>query len=299
LNIKDKVQSEYGDIRDFDKLNKSIEDFDPDIIFHLAAQPLVRKSYENTIDTYETNVIGTANLLESCRECDKKRVILNITTDKCYENIEKDYAYTESDQMGGHDPYSSSKGCSELVTSAYRNSFFKKTKSIFLSSVRAGNVIGGGDWSDDRLIPDILESFNNNKPLLIRNPDAIRPWQHVLEPLSGYMMLAKKMYIDCGYDEAWNFGPNLNDSIAVSEIVKFMASKWHEPVTWDIDKNIHPHEATNLKLNIEKVKRRLDWHPKWNIENALTKIMEWNSAFINNKDLEKISLDQINEYQNK
>lgn len=293
--ISEKIHSEIGDIRDLEKLKESISIFDPDILFHMAAQPLVRYSYENPIETFEINVIGTANVLEASRNCISLKAIVNITTDKCYENINYDKSYTEEDRMGGHDPYSSSKGCAELVTSSYRRSFIEQ-KGVGLASVRAGNVIGGGDWAADRLIPDILKSFEVGEKVLIRSPHATRPWQHVLEPLSGYLVLAQKLFTDpLKFSEGWNFGPNEEDAKPVKWIVDKMSSSWPHS-SWEIETNIQPHEADFLKLDITKAKLNLNWTPTWSLEVTLEKIILWHRAWLNNENIQKLSIDEINEY---
>jgi len=269
--------------------------FDPDIIFHMAAQPLVRYSYDNPIETYEVNVIGTAKVLEASRICQSLKVIINITTDKCYENTNSDKSFKEDDPMGGYDPYSSSKGCSELVTASYRRSFIEK-KGIGLASVRAGNVIGGGDWARDRLIPDILKSFEVGKKVLIRNPHATRPWQHVLEPLSGYLVLAQKLFDNPSeFSQGWNFGPNEDDIRPVKWIVERMSSNWPQS-SWGLEKDVQPHEADFLKLNIDKVRFKLNWNPNWELELALEKIIRWHQFWINGEDMQKKCIDEINEY---
>jgi CDP-glucose 4,6-dehydratase len=257
------IESCVGDIRDQDALYKSMVSFNPDILIHMAAQPLVRYSYDAPIETYEVNVIGTAKVLEVARSCINLKAIVNITTDKCYENDGRSQGYKENDPMGGYDPYSSSKGCAELVASAYRRSFLQD-QGIGVASVRAGNVIGGGDWADDRLIPDILRSFEKSEPVVIRNPKATRPWQHVLEPLSGYLILAQKLYEDQKeYAEGWNFGPNEQDVKPVDWILDKMIAKWPNP-SWELDQNSNPHEAVFLKLDITKAESKLGWQPVWN-----------------------------------
>lgn len=296
-NISNFVQSDINDINDYDALTKSINIFKPEVVIHMAAQPLVLESYIEPINTYKTNVIGTANILEASRHCNSIKAILNITTDKCYENFEHDYAYKEDDQMGGHDPYSSSKGCAELVTTAYRKSFFNLNQ-CGLASVRAGNVIGGGDWSDDRLIPDILRSFEKEEIVTIRNPRAIRPWQHVLEPLSGYLNLIEKLYTEPQrYSSGWNFGPNETDVKSVEWIVKYMSELWPNSL-WKIDEKNKLHEAQLLRLDISKAKNELNWFPKWNIEKALKKIIEWHKLWLSDYDMYKICVNEIKEYSN-
>jgi len=289
------INSQIGDIRDQDALYESMLKFNPDILIHMAAQPLVKYSYDAPIETYEVNVIGTAKVLEVARSCSNLKAIVNITTDKCYENDERTKGYKENDPMGGYDPYSSSKGCAELVTSAYRRSFLQE-QDIGLASVRAGNVIGGGDWADDRLIPDILRSFEKSEPVVIRNPKATRPWQHVLEPLSGYLILAEKLYKNQKeYAEGWNFGPNEKDVKPVDWILDKMISKWPGS-SWELDKNISPHEVDFLKLNITKAKLRLNWNPTWNLNQTLEKIVYWHKAWLNKEDMQAACLSEIEEY---
>jgi CDP-glucose 4,6-dehydratase len=289
------IDSQIGDIRDQDLLHESITTFNPDILIHMAAQPLVRYSYDAPIETYEVNVIGTAKVLEAARSCSNLKAIVNITTDKCYENDGRSEGYKESDPMGGHDPYSSSKGCAELVTSAYRRSFLQD-QGIGLASVRAGNVIGGGDWADDRLIPDILRSFEKNEPVVIRNPKATRPWQHVLEPLSGYLVLAQKLYGEQDkYAEGWNFGSNETDVRPVDWILDKMIIKWLNS-SWELDQNSNPHEAVFLKLDISKAESKLGWKPVWELNQTLEKIIDWHKAWLNKEDMQTICLAEIEEY---
>jgi CDP-glucose 4,6-dehydratase len=289
------INSQIGDIRDQKKLYESMTAFNPDILIHMAAQPLVRYSYDNPVETYEVNVIGTAKVLEVARSCINLKVIVNITTDKCYENDERTQGYKENDPMGGHDPYSSSKGCAELVTSAYRRSFLQE-QGVGLASVRAGNVIGGGDWADDRLIPDILRSFEKNELVVIRNPKATRPWQHVLEPLSGYLILAQKMYDDKDkYAEGWNFGPNEQDVKPVEWILDKMIDKWPDS-NWELDGDTSPHEAGFLQLDIAKAKSKLGWKPVWELDCTLEKIIDWHQAWLNKEDMQAICLAEIKEY---
>jgi CDP-glucose 4,6-dehydratase len=289
------IDSQIGDIRDQDTLHESMTTFNPDILIHMAAQPLVRYSYDAPIETYEVNVIGTAKVLEVARSCPNLKAIVNITTDKCYENDERSEGYKESDPMGGHDPYSSSKGCAELVASAYRRSFLQE-QGIGLASVRAGNVIGGGDWADDRLIPDILRSFEKSKPIVIRSPKATRPWQHVLEPLSGYLILAQKLYENQkDYAEGWNFGPNEKDVKSVDWILDQMIIKWPSS-SWELDQNSNPHEAGFLKLDISKAEYKLGWEPVWELSQALEKIIVWHKAWLNKEDIQVICLAEIEEY---
>jgi len=289
------VNSHIGDIRDQETLHESMVSFNPDILIHMAAQPLVRYSYNEPIETYEVNVIGTAKVLEVARSCINLKAIVNITTDKCYENDGRSQGYKESDPMGGYDPYSSSKGCAELVASAYRRSFLQD-QGMGVASVRAGNVIGGGDWADDRLIPDILRSFEKGRPVIIRNPKATRPWQHVLEPLSGYLILAQKLYEDQKeYAEGWNFGPNEKDVRPVDWILDKMIVKWPN-ASWDLDSNSNPHEAGFLKLDIAKAESKLGWHPVWELSHTLEKIIGWHRAWLDKENMQAVCLAEIEEY---
>jgi len=294
-NIDSIIDSQIADIRDQDTLHESMTKFSPDILIHMAAQPLVRYSYDEPIETYEVNVIGTAKVLEVARSCPNLKAIVNITTDKCYENDERAEGYKEDDPMGGYDPYSSSKGCAELVASSYRRSFLQD-QGVGLASVRAGNVIGGGDWADDRLIPDILRSFENGSPVVIRNPKATRPWQHVLEPLSGYLILAQRLYEEQKkYAEGWNFGPNEQDVKPVDWILDKMILKWPNS-SWKLDSNSSPHEAGFLKLDISKAKSKLGWSPVWGLSQTLEKIISWHQAWLNKEDMQVICLTEIKEY---
>jgi CDP-glucose 4,6-dehydratase len=289
------IDSYYGDIRDFNSVHEVMKEFNPDILIHMAAQPLVRYSYAEPIETYEVNVIGSVNVLEAARSCKNLKAIVNITTDKCYENEELDLKYSEDAPLGGHDPYSSSKACAELVSSAYKRSFLQHNQ-VGLATVRAGNVIGGGDWAQDRLLPDILRSFEQKIPALIRYPKSIRPWQHVLEPLSGYLILAQKLYYDYEkFSEGWNFGPREEDAKSVEWILDKMTSKWPYS-SWKLDEKINPHEAGFLKLDISKAYSRLGWQPTWNIDFALEKIIEWHQAWLNNQDMHLFCLAEIREY---
>ena len=291
------MNSTIGDIRDYATVLAAMSACDPDVVIHMAAQPLVRYSYHAPIETYATNVMGTVHLLEAARQVGTVRAIVNVTTDKCYENKEWAWGYREDEPMGGYDPYSSSKGCSELVTSAYRRSFFKQN-SVALASVRAGNVIGGGDWATDRLVPDILRAFEKNLPVVIRNPHATRPWQHVLEPLSGYMNLAERLYNDGSpFAEGWNFGPLEGDARPVQWIVENMVQLWGRGAGWQLDGTDHPHEAHYLKLDISKAKTKLDWHPRWPLATALEHIVDWHRAWLAKGDVKAKCLQQISKYQ--
>ncbi len=298
-SVEKKMISEIGDIRDYDKIYNSINDFKPEILIHMAAQPIVRKSYEDPIDTYSTNVMGTINVLESARACPTLKSIVIVTSDKCYENRESQHPYNEDEPMGGYDPYSSSKGCCELLINSYKRSFFNNIDSSALASARAGNVIGGGDWSEDRLIPDILKSFEKNESVIIRNPNAVRPWQHVLDCLSGYLTLAEKLYIDKEkFSGAWNFGPHIDDCKPVKWILEKMISVWDKNTEWVLDSKNNPHEAKTLILDINKSKNLLKWKPKWNLEKSITMIIEWHKNTLKDNNINQICLSQINDYLN-
>lgn len=295
------MHSIIGDIRDEQKLQNSIKKIQPSIVLHLAAQPIVRASYIDPKYTYETNVMGTLNLFEAVRKIDSVRALVNVTTDKCYDNKETLKSYNELDNLGGYDPYSSSKACSEILTASYRNSYFNSDNydkhKLAIASARAGNVIGGGDWADDRLIPDFLRSILNNKQISIRNPLAIRPWQHVLEPLTGYLLLAEHLCnYGCDYAEAWNFGPNQDD---VKE-VKWIVEKLYEGLKMDpnylIDNNSNPHEAHYLKLDSSKSNARLNWKPNWDINKALMSIIEFINCYKDNGDLKELCENQMKLY---
>ncbi len=288
------IVSQIGDIRDQELLSESMVSFNPDILIHMAAQPIVKLSYDEPIETYEVNVIGTVKVLEAARKCLNLKAIINVTTDKCYENEGYDKSYTETDPMGGFDPYSSSKGCAELVASSYRRSFLNEL-GIGIASVRAGNVIGGGDWANDRLIPDILRSFDINKAVIVRNPDATRPWQHVLEPLSGYLLLAQKLYNNEEYSGGWNFGPDEIDVKPVHWILDKMISYWPD-ATWELDKNSNPHEAKFLKLNISKASEFLGWMPTWDIEMTLGNLTRWHKLWLGGADMRKVCITEINNF---
>ncbi|MDA9983895.1 CDP-glucose 4,6-dehydratase [Porticoccaceae bacterium] len=297
-DISEGIENEFGDIRDLDRLKKSLVDFSPEIVIHMAAQPLVRLSYYDPVGTYETNVMGTVNLFEAVRACESVKAVVNVTTDKCYENNEWVWGYRENEAMGGHDPYSSSKGCSELVTSAYRRSFFGDNTKVSLGSARAGNVIGGGDWSQDRLIPDAISAFQKNKPVIIRNPLSTRPWQHVLEPISGYLMLAEKLHSTGeDYADAWNFGPKDQDVRSVGEIMDYLVAHWPAAVCWELDGSEQPHEAQLLKLDISKAEARLKWTPVWGLSMTLQSIIDWHQSWLKGSDMRRVTLGQITKYE--
>ncbi len=303
-NLSQDMKSVIADVRDFASLKTIVAEFRPEIVFHLAAQALVRYSYANPIETYSTNVMGTVNLLEAVRQTGGVKAIVNVTSDKCYENRERSKGYREDEPLGGYDPYSSSKACAELVTAAYRNSFFNTGDhaghGLALASARAGNVIGGGDWAEDRLIPDIMRAFLAGKPVAIRNPNAVRPWQHVLEPSSGYLLLAEKLWSEGGkFAEAWNFGPDESDAKPVQWIVERIAEAWGRPGAWAPDKGAHPHEATYLALDCSKAKEKLGWRPRWSLDRALDATSEWYRAYQGGKEVAPMMLRQIAEYQGK
>jgi CDP-glucose 4,6-dehydratase len=302
LDLKNKINHIEADVRNYEDVEKAVKNFKPDIIFHLAAQPLVRYSYQCPRETCETNIMGTVNLLEAVRNNPSAKVVVNITSDKCYENRETTTAYHENDPMGGSDPYSSSKGASEIVTASYRKSFFNpidygKTHHTAVASVRAGNVIGGGDWSEDRLIPDCVKSIINNIPITIRNPEAVRPWQHVLEPLSGYLWLGALMW-DKGahFCQGWNFGPENREILTVKEVVE-KAIKYYGSGQYQTDKGSHPHEAKLLTLDINKAINELKWHPVYSNDQAIKQTIEWYKYFYENKtDICSYTTDQICSY---
>jgi CDP-glucose 4,6-dehydratase len=294
--VGDLIQSTLGDVRDFTAVKKLVGEFKPEIVFHMAAQPLVRYSYDAPLETYATNVMGTAHLLESIRTTDSVRAVVNITTDKCYENREWVWGYREDEPMGGFDPYSSSKACSELVSAAYRQSFLDKA-GIAVATARAGNVIGGGDWAKDRLVPDLLRAFSDNQPVSIRNPNSIRPWQHVLEPLSGYLLLAEKLFAQpATFSQAWNFGPQDEDAKPVGWIVEAIAGKWGSEAAWSFDEGPHPHEAYYLKLDISKARQVLGWSPRWTLDQALDNVIEWHQAWWQRHDVRTKCMEQIEHY---
>ncbi len=296
-NVGQGMTSVIGDIRDLAKLRAVFAEQRPEIVIHMAAQPLVRYAYQNPVETYATNVMGTVHVLEAVRNTPGVKAVVNVTTDKCYENKEWLWGYREDEPMGGYDPYSNSKGCSELVTSAYRRSFFQDKKGIALASARAGNVIGGGDWAADRLIPDILRAFEQNHAVIIRNPYATRPWQHVLEPLSGYLTLAELLYTNgqaCA--EGWNFGPHDDDARPVQWIVERMVRSWGNGASWQLDGGKHPHEANYLKLDISKAKARLGWEPRWDLSESLEKITAWHHAYLADTDMHEFTMQQIANY---
>ena len=291
-----KVTSIEGDIRDLQTLSRAVEDAKPELVFHLAAQSLVRTSYEDPVGTFATNVLGTVHLFEAARRVPSVRTIVNVTSDKCYENREWHYAYRESDPFGGRDPYSCSKGCAELVTSAYRQSFFTE-RSVGLASVRAGNVIGGGDWSTDRLVPDCVRAFSQAKEVVIRNPAAIRPWQHVLEAIRGYLILGELLsQTPVHFSQGFNFGPDGDDARPVSHVVETLARGWGQGAKFRIEKPgeaQNPHEAHFLKLDNSLVRATLGWRPRLRLDDALALTVEWYKAFYQGSDVYALSISHL------
>ena len=288
--------STFADIRDLPRLTESLRAAKPSVVIHLAAQPLVKKSYIDPVETFSSNVMGTVHLLEAVRNADSVEGVLVVTTDKCYENREWLWPYREDDRLGGHDPYSSSKACAELVALSYRRSFMAACCTP-VATARAGNVIGGGDWAQYRIVPDFLRSSDRGEPLHVRSPDAIRPWQHVLEPLSGYLMLAEKLVKDgVNHAKAWNFGPNETDTKSVSTVVEMLRNR--VPYSkWLIDPQGHSHEAGLLKLDSTNARVLLNWSPRWSLETAIDKTVEWHKAWRNGVDMTPFSLDQIMAYE--
>jgi len=285
-----------ADVRDASALRTAIEQAEPDIVIHMAAQPLVRYSYAEPVETYAVNVMGTVNLLEAVRGLGTVTALVNVTTDKCYQNMEWHWGYREDEPLGGHDPYSSSKACSELVTAAYRSSFHEQGRP-WIASGRAGNVIGGGDWALDRLLPDALRALDAGTPMKVRHPQAIRPWQHVLEPLSGYIALAERLAKEgAEFAHGWNFGPNDSDARPVGWNLEHIGSRCPE-FAWEIDGQPQVHEASFLKLDSSRARNQLGWRPRWTLGTALDKTIEWHRAWRDGADMHQICLRQIDEYE--
>lgn len=290
------IDSIYGDIGNLDKVTTAIKKAKPDIVFHMAAQPIVRLSYKEPVSTYETNVMGTVKILEAVRTCDSVRSFVNITTDKVYENKEWHWGYRENETLCGYDPYSNSKSCSELVTYSYRNSFFATKNSPSISTARSGNVIGGGDYAEDRIIPDCIRAIEQGNDIVIRNPHSTRPYQHILECLNGYILLAQKQYDDKTYEGSYNFGPDENSCVTTEKLVDLLCNSWGNNAKWKIKGDNGPHEANFLKLDSTKAKMVLDWHPIWDIETSVQKIVDWNKAIQNGNSAASITDTQIKEY---
>lgn len=300
--LRDLTPTTFADIRDLDGLVKELARVKPEVVVHMAAQSLVRKSYVDPVETYSTNVMGTVNVLEAVRRSGGVKAAVIVTSDKCYESSNDVWGHRERDALGGFDPYSNSKACCELVTAAYRNSFFTAKENggatTAVASVRAGNVIGGGDWAADRLIPDMMAAFLAKKPVVIRHPHAVRPWQHVLEPLRGYLAVAEKLFNgENGFAEAWNFGPSEDDARPVSWIVERLVSLWGKDASWKLDGGSHPHESSYLRLDCSKARQKLKWHPAWELETALEKIVDWYRAYERGDDMREKTLAQIAEYE--
>lgn len=300
-SVADGMVSLTGDIRDFSAVSDLFARHQPEIVFHLAAQALVRPSYRDPVETYGSNVMGTVNVLEAIRQSGGARAVVNVTSDKCYQNKEWVWGYRENERLGGHDPYSNSKACAELVTSAFRDSYFPAERvaehGVALATARAGNVIGGGDWAEDRLIPDIMRAIIARRPVQIRNPGAIRPWQHVLEPLSGYLVLAQRLWSEGQpFAEAWNFGPEESSARPVSWIVDCLVRLWGEGAEWGVDGGEHPHEAHYLKLDCAKSRDLLDVSPKLELSEALEWIVEWYRAWVEGSDMRQLTEQQIARY---
>jgi CDP-glucose 4,6-dehydratase len=300
--VADGMCSIIGDIRDAERLSQALTESRPDVVIHMAAQPIVRYSYEAPVETYSTNVMGTVNVLEAVRKSSYTRVAVMVTSDKCYENREWVWGYREVDRMGGDDPYSGSKGCAELVVHTYRRSFFPEERydqhGLALASVRAGNVIGGGDWARDRLVPDTMTAIGNGRPVVIRNPSATRPWQHVLVPLSGYLGLAEKLWDDGKqYVGGWNFGPSDEDAKPVEWIIDYLTKAWGEGAKWQLDAGTHPHENTFLKLDTSKARSYLGFEPRLDIGMALDWVTDWYRAYLQQQDMRLVTEAQIGEYE--
>jgi len=285
------------DVRDGNACTAAFAEAAPSVVFHLAAQPLVRQSYRDPRETFQTNILGTANLLEACRQAGTVKAIVVVTTDKCYENREWEHPYRECDPLGGYDPYSASKACAEIVTASYRDSFLKQA-GIAVATARAGNVIGGGDFSEDRLIPDAVRSFASDNPLVLRNPSATRPWQHVLEPLSGYLALAEKLLAEPNgnFDEAWNFGPDPNDNATVGDVARRFSDLWGAGQIEEMAAHDGPHEAGLLMLDSSKARERLGWKPRWDLDTALARTAEWYMAWHRGEDVAELTQRQIEDY---
>lgn len=294
--VGEDMESIEGDVRDFEALVAALDRACPEVVIHMAAQSLVRRSFSEPRLTYEVNVMGTVNLLDAVRSSEGVRTVVNVTSDKCYENREWEWAYRECEAMGGHDPYSSSKGCAELITDAFRRSFCRLDGGPRLASARAGNVIGGGDWGEDRLIPDLMRGALAGRAVHVRNPDSVRPWQHVLNPLSGYLMLAQALWRSEEIAGPWNFGPAEEDARPVSWIVERISAQWPQELPWVLDPVTHgsaPHEARYLKLDSSRARIRLGWRPRWGLEEGLDAALTWYQALSAEEDMRAVTLGQI------
>lgn len=298
LQLDKHIESDEGDIRDYDLLKQSIDTYKPQIIIHMAAQPLVREGYRHPVYTYETNVMGTVNILECIRTSDYVNSFLNVTTDKVYENKEWEWGYRENESLDGYDPYSNSKSCSELVTHSYKKSFFHSS-DVAVSTARAGNVIGGGDFAKNRIIPDCIRAILESKDIVVRNPYSIRPYQHVLEPLYAYLMIAAMQCSDKKYEGYYNIGPDDGDCLQTGKLVELFCKKWKDNVKWISQYDEGPHEANFLKLDCSKLKLTFGWQPRWNIEVAVEKIVEWTKCWMQNGDMNACMDKQIQEFLEK
>lgn len=296
--INDVSTSVFADIRDFSKLNKVFDEFQPEIVFHLAAQPIVRESYDNPVYTFDTNVMGTVHILECVRLQPCVKSFLNVTTDKVYNNKEWDWGYRENDELDGYDPYSNSKSCSELVTHSYQKSFFTDGRTA-ISTARAGNVIGGGDFAPNRIIPDCIRAANENKKIIVRNPYSIRPYQHVIEPLMAYLQIVEKQYMDHEYQGSYNVGPDERDCIKTGELVDLFCSAWGGNQQWDNQYDGGPHEAGFLKLDCSKIKNKIGWKPRWSIEEAINMVVQWSKVYYSKGNIISCMDQQIDNYFNK
>jgi CDP-glucose 4,6-dehydratase len=291
--VEQDVESVTGDVRDTNAVAAAVARLEPEIVIHMAAQAFVRRSFTDPVGTYATNVMGTVNVLDAVRRSDGVRAVVVVSSDKCYENREWVWGYRESDPMGGHDPYSSSKGATELVTAAYRASFFDVPDAPAVASARGGNVIGGGDWSEDRLLPDAFRAALAGEPIRVRNPEAVRPWQHVLNPLSGYLLVAERAWADRDCARGWNFGPADDDARPVRWIVERVDALWDAPLRWEVDPGPHPHEAQWLKLDSSLARARLGWRPRWGLADGLQRTVAWHQAHRDGADVRETTLEQI------
>jgi CDP-glucose 4,6-dehydratase len=297
--VEDGMGHMEGDVRDLERLEAVLSEQRPEIVIHMAAQSLVRRSYRDPVETYETNLMGTVNVLEAVRRVGGVRVVINVTTDKVYENPERPQGFSEDEPKGGRDPYSNSKACSELVTVAYRESFFRERDDApALASARAGNVIGGGDWGEDRLVPDVMGAALERRPAMIRNPDAVRPWQHVLNPLSGYLLLAESLWDSDAHADGWNFGPEEDDERSVRWVIERLAELWGQSIDWRHDASDQPRETAELRLDSTRARARLGWAPRWDLERALSSVVDWYRGLQSGADARELVLGQIEEFQN-
>ena len=298
LDLERTISHVVGDVRDLNSLSDAVRRFEPEIVFHLAAQAIVRESYADPKSTFDINVGGSVNLLEAVRTCDSVRALVYITSDKCYENVEWIWAYRENDALGGRDPYSASKAAAEIVFSSYLRSYFAERPQFGAGSARAGNVIGGGDWAVDRIVPDCVRALLSSQPIVLRNPSATRPWQHVLEPLAGYLTLAQGLLLDGErHAQAWNFGPDASSVASVETVVRTLAQRWPSSAKWRVDAAEHPHEASLLALDSSKARQLLGWQPRWTLHEALEQTLDWHLAWQGGQDMYRFTREQIANYQ--